>query len=113
MRQSRSDPTKSAYEVLEGPYDWNRFPLAPPGTKAVIYDAPESRGSWEPRGTDAWYLGPAPNHYRCWMFYVPETRAYRVSGSAEFFPQHCQTPTFTPEEHIQELHAELIDTMKN
>jgi hypothetical protein len=37
LRPSRLDPTMSAYEALRGPYDWNRFPLAPPGCKAVIY----------------------------------------------------------------------------
>jgi hypothetical protein len=26
LRALRVDPTKSAYEVLNGPYDWNRYP---------------------------------------------------------------------------------------
>jgi hypothetical protein len=30
LRPSRLDPTISAYEALHGPYDWNRFLLAPP-----------------------------------------------------------------------------------
>ena len=38
MRASRVDPTKSAYEILNGPYNWNRYPLAPLGCKAVIYE---------------------------------------------------------------------------
>jgi hypothetical protein len=39
----RSDPTMSAYQAIHGPYDWNRFPFAPPGCKAVIYEeTPES-----------------------------------------------------------------------
>ena len=37
MRASRIDPTKSAYKILNGPYNWNRYPLAPLGCKAVIY----------------------------------------------------------------------------
>jgi hypothetical protein len=37
LRQSRVDPTKSAYEILNGPYDWNRYPLAPLGCKAIVY----------------------------------------------------------------------------
>jgi hypothetical protein len=37
MQASRIDPTKSAYEILSGPYDWNRFPLAPLGCKAIVY----------------------------------------------------------------------------
>jgi hypothetical protein len=40
LRPSRIDPTISAYEAVHGPYDWNCFPLAPPGCKAVIYEAP-------------------------------------------------------------------------
>ena len=31
MRASQIDPTISAYEVLNGPYDWNRYSLAPLG----------------------------------------------------------------------------------
>ncbi len=37
MRASRTDPTNSAYEALNGPYNWNRYPLAPLGCKAVIW----------------------------------------------------------------------------
>jgi hypothetical protein len=44
MRASRKYPTKSAYEVLYGPYDWNRYPLAPLGCKAVVYEDGDTRG---------------------------------------------------------------------
>ena len=40
LRLSRLDPSKSAYKAVYGPYDWNRFPLVPPGCKAVIYESP-------------------------------------------------------------------------
>ena len=30
LRTSRIDPSKSAYEILNGPYNWNRYPLPPP-----------------------------------------------------------------------------------
>jgi len=63
LRTSRTNPEISAYEALNGPYDWNRYPLAPPGCKAIIYEAPAVRGSWASRGTDAWYLGPSKDHY--------------------------------------------------
>jgi hypothetical protein len=112
LRPSRIDLTKSAYEALHGPYDWNRFPLAPPGCKAVIYEAPESRTSWGSRGTVAWYLGPSLDHYRCNHYFVPETRAYRISGSAELFPQHCQVPLLLWNEHLQEVVNELVTTLQ-
>ncbi len=42
LRPFRINPTMLAYEAVHGPYDWNHFPLAPSGCKAVIYEAPES-----------------------------------------------------------------------
>ena len=45
MHTSQLDTKKSAYEALKGPYNWNRPPLAPPGSKAIIYDSPEAIGS--------------------------------------------------------------------
>jgi len=40
MRVSCINPSISAYEAIWGPYDWNRFPLAPPGCKVIIYESP-------------------------------------------------------------------------
>ena len=47
LRTSRTNPKILAYEALNGPYDWNKYPLAPPGCKAIIYKAPAVRGSWK------------------------------------------------------------------
>jgi hypothetical protein len=107
MRASRINPAILAYEALNGPYNWNRYPLAPLGCKAVVYEVGDTRGSWASRGVDAWYLGPSQDHYRCDVYYIPETRAYRISGSSESFPQHCQLPDMTPHRHLQELTNEL------
>jgi hypothetical protein len=69
LRPSRIDPTILAYEAVHGPYDWNCFPLAPPGCKAVINETPEVRGSRASHGTDAWCVGPSMDHYRCNHFF--------------------------------------------
>jgi hypothetical protein len=87
------------------------FPLAPLGTRAIIHEDSDTRASWAPHGLDAWYLGPSKDHYRCHIYYVPETKGYRVSGSAELFPQHCREPTYSPDSHIKELSAELQENM--
>jgi hypothetical protein len=110
LRASRINPNISAYEALNGPYNWDRYPLTPPGCKAVIYEAPAARGSWALRGTDARYLGPSADHYRCNLYFVPETRAYRISGSAELFPQHCQVPNLSPNAHLKALTEEITTT---
>jgi hypothetical protein len=75
----------------------------------VIYEDGDIRGSWASRGVDGWYLGPSMDHYRCDVYYIPETRAYRVSGSTELFPQHCQLPTLIPHQHLRALTDELAE----
>lgn len=113
LRTSRIDPTKSAYHQLHGhKYDWNAHPLAPPGTKAIVYESPHSRASWGSRGLDAWYCGPSFDHYRNCRFYVPSTKSYRTSGSYDLFPQHCILPSFTPEQHTQEVYNELFESIQ-
>ena len=44
LRASRINPDISAYEALNGPNNWDRYPLAPPGCKAIIYEALAVRG---------------------------------------------------------------------
>ncbi len=107
IRASRINPNILAYKALNGPYNWDRYPLAHPGCKATIYQSPAVRGSWASRGTDAWYLGPLADHYRCNIYYVPETREYRISGSAELFPQHCQVPNLSNNAHLKALTEKL------
>ena len=112
IRTSCIKPIKSTYHQLHGNiYDWNCFPMAPPGTRAVLYLDPDNRSSWGARGIDAWYCGPAQDHYRCNIFYVPETRSYRISGSFDLFPQHCSLPDMSPEEHSNAVHKELIKSI--
>ena len=41
---------------------------------------------------------------------MPETRAYRISGSAELFPQHCQVPNLSKNAHLKALTKELETT---
>eukprot|EP00804_Cyclotella_cryptica_P022286 CCRYP_018107-RA/>CCRYP_018107-RA protein AED:0.34 eAED:0.44 QI:0/0/0/1/0/0/3/0/606 len=94
LRTSRIDPSKSAYHQLHGHrYNWNAYPLAPPGTKAVIYKSPTTRTSWGTRGLDAWYCGPAFDHYRNMKFYVPSTKAFQVQRELFESLQTLDKPT--------------------
>jgi hypothetical protein len=103
MQASQINPEILAYEALNGPYDWNRYPLAPLGCKAIVYKDGDTRGLWASRGIDGWYLGPSKDHYRCALYYIPKIRAYCISGSMELFPQHCQFPNLTAEQHFRAL----------
>jgi hypothetical protein len=64
MRASRINPDILAHKAINGPYDWNQYPLAPLGCKAVVYEDGDNRGSWASWGIDGWYLGPSKEHYR-------------------------------------------------
>jgi hypothetical protein len=76
LRASRINLSISVYKILNGPYGWNRYPMAPLGCQAVVYKDGDSRGSWASQGVDRWYLGPSQDHYRCDPYYIPEMRAY-------------------------------------
>jgi hypothetical protein len=65
------------------------------------------RGSWAFHGVNGWYLSPSLDHYHCDLYYVPETRVYRILGSIELFPQHCQLPVLTPHQHLRKPTEEL------
>jgi hypothetical protein len=108
--RSQIKPAISSYKAMNRPYDWNQYPLAPLGCKAVVYKDGYTRGSWASRGIDGWYLGPSMDHYRCDLYFIPETRAYQILGSMESFPQHCQLPNLTLHQHFRELTNELADS---
>ena len=82
LRTSRSDPTKSAYEVMYGKFDYNKTPLAPPGAKALIFEAASRRAAWAPHAVNSWYLGPSMNHYREFKFFIKSTRGVYPATSS-------------------------------
>ncbi len=110
---SHIHPDRSAYKTLEGPYDWNGYPMAPPGTKAIIYKDSNTRTLWAPHGLDAWLLRPSKDHYRCHLHRVPEISSYWVPGSANLFPQHCIAPPYLHKTHVHKLATELKALFQN
>jgi hypothetical protein len=48
LRQSQINPNMSGNKALKGPYKWNQYPMAPPGTKEIIYKDFDTRASWGP-----------------------------------------------------------------
>jgi hypothetical protein len=110
MRCSQINPAISAYEAMNRPYNWNQYPLTPLGCKVLVDKDGDTRESWASRGIDDWYLRPSMDHYQCYLYFIPETRAYRTSASMELFPQHCQLPNLTPHQHLRELTNKLADS---
>ena len=111
LRMFRAHPHLSAYNSVEGIHDFNKEPWAPPGTRATIFNPPEIRTSWGPRALDAWYVGPAKDHYRCYNFFVTSTGGQRVSGQATFYPTHCTIPKETMLDETKRLAASLTNAI--
>ena len=103
--------------ALEGVFDYNKKPLAPPDTKVLIYENPDKQSLWAAHGVDGWYLGPALEHYRFYRVYVTNTRAERNSDTIDFFPQHTKVPSIAANDAstiaAQEIVAALSDPKPN
>ena len=113
LRRARTNPKLSEYQALEGTFDFNATPLAPPGTRTLIFNSPSKRASWETHGENAWYVGPALEHYRCMRFFVPSHNSFRISGTAKFYPTHCKMPSISPSQMVHITAENLIEAIKN
>jgi hypothetical protein len=105
---SLRNPMKSANQEVYGRFDFNTTPLAPPGTKALIYDDSGSQTSWAPHATDGFYVGPASAHYQCLRFYIPATRRFRFSNTWCLYPAHCQVPVTSQHDLSIVVTADLL-----
>jgi hypothetical protein len=105
---SRRNPLILANHKLYGPFDFNKMPLAPLGTEALVYNNPVTRTSWAPHATDGFYVGPATNHYRCLHFYIPATQRFCFSDTWHLYPSHCQVPTTLEHDSTLLVAADLL-----
>jgi hypothetical protein len=87
-RKSIINPRMSAYAQLNGHFDFNRTPLATPGTRIIAHEKPDQRASWDPHGLDGYYLGPALDHYRCYQVHITKTKGARIVDTVESPPSN-------------------------
>ena len=113
LRGSRINPKHSAWSQLNGPYDHNAYPLAPPGIHVLVHEKPDKRKSWAPHANDAWYIGPALEHYRNFRVYMRETQAERITDTLTWFPKHVPLPTATSTELIVAGLQDVVEELQN
>ena len=108
LRNARLNPRLSSYAFLFGNFDFNKTPLAPPGTKILIHEKPDQRKSWDTHGLEGWYIGPALEHYRCVTAYIPETFSERVCDTVEFFPHSIPLPATSDADYLKQAAADIL-----
>ena len=73
LRPSRINQNISAHAMMEGNFDFNKTPLAPPVTKAKFHENPNSRCTRGKHGVQFWYKGPAFEPYQCYKVNISNT----------------------------------------
>jgi hypothetical protein len=94
LRTSKINPMISAHDQIYGAHSFLATPMAPPGIRVIVHRA--NKLSWDTRDDDAWYIGPAPNHYKCYEVYMKMTNKTRISDKVDFRSAKYTIPHDSP-----------------
>ena len=99
--------------MLNGPYDFNRTPIAPLGTKCLVHNKSAIRSTWAPHAVKGWYIGPARDHYQCYTVYIPSTKGIQQSKKMEFFPYLVNIPATSTADLVLKIAKDLTHLLQN
>jgi hypothetical protein len=108
LRSSRRQPQLSAYACINGAFDFNQTPLAPPGTRVIVHITPHQRPNMAPHGLDGWYIGPSTEHYRCHKCYIPSTFGVRDALTIDWFPHTVPFPQTTTDDYLRQTASDML-----
>jgi hypothetical protein len=111
LSTSRINPKLSAATHIFGQYDFNRAPMAPPGTRIKAHETPSRRRTWAPHGQDGWHIGPALEHYQCYTVYIMKNREERVVKTVDSFSEKFKLPFPSTQELATQAAKELSHTL--
>jgi hypothetical protein len=113
LLQSRINPKVLAHAQLHGIFDYNKAQLAPPGTKVILHEKTDRRGSWAPHSLNGWYVRPAMEHYRAHRVYCSTNGHELISDTVEFFPKHCKVPGLSSADAATIAALDLTNALAN
>ena len=113
LRSSRIHPSLSAHASMFGQFDYNRTPLAPPGTKIVAHVSAATRTSFGQHGKVGWYIGPSLEHYRCYRCYFTDTMQERDVLKVDFIPEKVPFPIFTSATYLQQTAEDMLHLLQH
>jgi hypothetical protein len=111
LRTSPINPKLSDATHIFGQHDYNRAPMASPGTRIIAHETPGRRKTWTPHGQDGWYIGPALEHYRCYTVYITKTRSSRIVETVGSFPRQFKVPFPSSRDFATQAATELTHTI--
>lgn len=108
LRGSHLNPKLSAWDQVCGMYDYNHTPIGPPGTQVLTSHNNAAQGD------DAWYIGSAFDHYRCYTVWSWETRREKETDTAlSWFPRNVRMPIPSAIDRIGAGILDIASAIKN
>jgi hypothetical protein len=113
LRQSTMFPTMSAWEHLNGPYNFDATPMGPPGCRIISHAKGSTRRSYDFRGNSGFYVGPSLEHYRCYKVVKSSTQHTVVCDTVVFQHPTLSCPELSPEDRIIHCLRALTKAIKS
>lgn len=113
MRTCRQNPLLSAHTALHGEFHFDATPMAPPGTETLAQVKPGIREAWGFHSMEAWYVGPAPMHYRCYTVIAKKSGAEHITDTVKFKHHAVALPTVSYAERVTKATNSLIHAIKD
>lgn len=65
-----------------------------------------------PHRIKGWYIGPSPEHYRCYNSYILSTRGNQDALTVKWFPKTVPIPKVTNKEYIRQTAEDMITILQ-
>jgi len=112
LRSSRRQPKLSAHACLFGNFDFNKTPLAVPGTKVIVHETPSQRRTFAPHGVEGYYVGPPLNTYRCYKTWIPATNSIRDAMTIDWFPSTIPFPKVSHDTYLRQTAEDMLSLLQ-
>ena len=77
----------------------------------MVHNKPGSWKTWAFHGEEVFYVGPAPDHYRCVKCYMPKIHSERTNDTVTLIPYSIPIPTPSLKDHVKTTPDRLISLL--
>jgi hypothetical protein len=100
LHQATLNPRISAWEIFQGPFDFNKTPLGLVGCCILIHAKLATRQSWDFRMKPGFYIGPALDFYRCFKLVKTNTKSQVILDIVKLCHLYLSVPVPSTEDKI-------------